>query len=323
MKFLQAFANIAIVSTLALTAVIALAVPGVRADLLITTNGYGVFRFDQDSGQFLEVFIPPGSGGLHYALGMAYGADGNLYVACIDTVGVLRYDGTTGDFIDAFVSPGSGGLIHPFALTFGPDGNLYVVDQFNNSVVRYDGTTGDYIDTFVYSGSGGLDVPRVLAFGPDGNLYVASANTQSVKRYNGTTGDYIDDFVSQGSGGLPYASGLLFGPDGNLYVGTDSIAVSIASMGPPASLSMSSLLRALAGSIMPPAWRSARTATCTSTLMRIMCCASMGRPATSSMNSCIRGQYARTRRPLPGRHRGPDLPLFPTQRIRLRPCSLN
>jgi DNA-binding beta-propeller fold protein YncE len=45
--------------------------------------------------------------------GLAFGPDGNLYVASTGTNGVLRYDGTTGEFQAAVVPGGRGGLFAP------------------------------------------------------------------------------------------------------------------------------------------------------------------------------------------------------------------
>jgi hypothetical protein len=51
---------------------------------------------------------------------MAFGPDGNLYIAGYLNDAVLRYDGLTGAFMNVFVSHGSGGLGAPIALTFTP-----------------------------------------------------------------------------------------------------------------------------------------------------------------------------------------------------------
>ncbi|MCP3904707.1 MAG: DUF11 domain-containing protein, partial [Planctomycetes bacterium] len=178
------------------------------------------------TGDFIDTFVPAGSGGLSGPLGLTFGPDRNLYVSSIGTNEVLRYDDLTGNFIDAFVTAGSGGLASPVGLAFGPDGNLYVASQGTNEVLRYHGITGLFIDAFVPAGSGGLSSPVGLAFGPDGDLYVAAQATNEVYRYDGNSGAFVGVFVTAGSGGLVSPFGVRFGPDGNLYVaseGTDEI----------------------------------------------------------------------------------------------------
>jgi DNA-binding beta-propeller fold protein YncE len=174
-------------------------------------GAFEVLRFNGGTGAFLNVFTSGLGGGafplddLRAPFGIAFGPDGNLYVASALNGQVRRYDGTTGVFIDVFASGGIDS--NPLDVTFGPDGNLYVSNQ--NGVQRFDGLSGALIDVFVAPGSGGLAVPFGLRFGPDGNLYVSSAGTDQVLRYNGATGTFIDVFAS--GGGLDGPAFLTFG----------------------------------------------------------------------------------------------------------------
>ena len=182
-----------------------------------------VLRYDGDTGELLDEFVKPGSGGLHYEHGLTFGPDGNLYVS--DDDAVLEYSGTTGDFMGEFVARGSGGLDGANHLVFGPDGNLYVCSSMTtDSVLRFD-PDGNFIDQFIATGSGGLDNPYGIAFF-DGDLFVSSYGTNAVLRYSGTTGDFIGEFVSSGDGGLARPRGMAFDSEGNLYVAsylTDSV----------------------------------------------------------------------------------------------------
>ena len=63
--------------------------------------------------------------------GLAFGADGHLYVASFANNRVLRYNGTSAPSSNAFVATGSGRLDGPVGLAFGLDGHLYVA-SFNN-----------------------------------------------------------------------------------------------------------------------------------------------------------------------------------------------
>ena len=78
-----------------------------------------------DPGAFMDVFLPPGTGGLRQPQAVLFGPDGNgdgsqdLYVASAQLVGgndkgghgsVKRFDGVTGAFLDDVVPEGSDGL---------------------------------------------------------------------------------------------------------------------------------------------------------------------------------------------------------------------
>ena len=232
--------------------------PTLPSDLFVSSELTNqVLRYDAATGASQGVFA---SVAPHYTEGLAFGPDGNLYVATYSGNKVQRFDGTTGAFIDNFVpSVGNpvgvafgpngdfyvasratssiqrydgttgaflgifavGGLSQPDFFTFGPNGDLYVSSRASHQVLRFDGTNGASLGVFA-SGSG-LSRPEGLTFGSDGNLYVASYNTNNVLRYDGT-GAFIDVFAS--GGGLNGPFGMVFGPDGNLYIanyGSDSV----------------------------------------------------------------------------------------------------
>jgi DNA-binding beta-propeller fold protein YncE len=150
-----------------------------------TLNSSSVLRFDAQTGAAVPApgqsgadFVPSGSGGLNRAGGIAFGPDGNLYVASQNTNTVMRYDGTTGDPLPAdgqdgatFVPAGSGGLSRPVGLLFGPSSDrhfpytLYVISLNTDNVLAYHSATGDFLCEFIGAGSGGLSAPRSLAFG--------------------------------------------------------------------------------------------------------------------------------------------------------------
>lgn len=126
-----------------------------------------VRRFDPLTGALIDVFIPTSAGGLGAfdgRSGIAFGPDGNFYMAVSNLNRVLRFDGTTGAFIDIFVTPTALGFGTPTDIAFGQDGNLYVADIRFHRVMRYDGTTGSLIDVFVAASSGGLVTPRDIHF---------------------------------------------------------------------------------------------------------------------------------------------------------------
>ena len=170
-----------------------------------------VLRYNATNGNFMDVFIPPGSGGLSNPVDLLFGENGYVYLADL-RLGVLRYRTSDGAFVDVFIPAGRGGLSSLTAMTFGPDGHFYLCNRDNNAVLRYHRDTGQYLGPFVGSGSGGLSNPSGLAFGQDGHLYVSSRNTDSVLRYNGMTGVFIDVFVPPRAGGLFAPTSLTFTP---------------------------------------------------------------------------------------------------------------
>ena len=170
----------------------------------------------QPDGTLVGEFIASnsGSGGLDNPGGMAYGPDGNLYVADYGDGEILRYDGATGAFIDVFVPTGTTGLVSPLGISFGPDGDLYVASRGSEGVLKFDGTTGAKDTSFT---AASINMAEDLTIGPDGHVYVASLNNGVIK-IDSTTGATLGTFVAIGSGGLTSAAGVDFGPDGHLYV---------------------------------------------------------------------------------------------------------
>jgi len=178
--------------------------------------GGTVLRFNGVTGEFIDTFVPIGSGGLVFPLILVF-HDGYLFVGDTGTGAIRRYDAKTGAPVDTFIPDNSHGMgvfgdLQSFA--FGPDGNLYVLSQIDNRVLRYNGHTGAFIDEFV-PGNAGLDQPAGVTFGANGMLYVASNGSGEVRRYDIHTGSY--EVFIPGGGTLAGPVGIAFGPDGNFY----------------------------------------------------------------------------------------------------------
>lgn len=158
--------------------------------LYVVDRGDGsVRRYDLGTNTFVDVFVTPGSGGLASPFGLAFGADGDLFVNDVDGQ-VRRYDGETGAFVGIFVSSlDNGGLLSPRGMLFTPVGNLLVASQGNSQVLEYDGGTGGFIRKFNRGGTEvalTLDEPWGLRIGVNGNLYVSRHHVDP----NGASGNF-------------------------------------------------------------------------------------------------------------------------------------
>jgi hypothetical protein len=168
----------------------------------------GVTRFNE---------APPGLVGTFASnagpTGLAFGPDGNLYVAVQPgALGyeVVRFDGS-GNPLNVFAVPPLIGA-NISALRFGPDGNLYVAlfaGTGSGAILRFDGRTGAFMGTFAST----LGSPAFMTFGPDRNLYIVSDLCLCVERVDATTRQ-----VSTIIPTLQDPGGITSGPDGLLYV---------------------------------------------------------------------------------------------------------
>jgi DNA-binding beta-propeller fold protein YncE len=78
-----------------------------------------ILRFSGATGELIDTFVSPGSGGLDGPGPlMLFGPDNNLYICSEGNNKVLRFDGTSGAFVDVFIGAGAGGLLFPHGLCF-------------------------------------------------------------------------------------------------------------------------------------------------------------------------------------------------------------
>lgn len=158
--------------------------------------------------------------------GLAFGPDGNLYVANYGngSEAIVRVQGPfSANAGQASVVVDAGRF---FDVAFGPDGNLYA--SGNGPVLRYDIVTGAPLGEFTHGYT--LHDARAMAFGPDGNLYIAhyddcvtgptgcTGSLGEIVRFDGLTGDFLDVYVHSGQSGLTWPYDLAFGPGGALFV---------------------------------------------------------------------------------------------------------
>lgn len=221
--------------------------------LVSSRNTNSVKRFNGLTGEYIDDFVTPGSGGLNTTQDIKTGPEGNILVSGRGNTNILLYDRLTGEFIQPFTSGYS--LDNPTKISFGPDGYLYVSQwgTTKNKVVRFNGITGVFIDEFtpslnlelghawdkvgnlyvacygskdvrkfdtngnlvgIFTETGHLQGPTNLWFDENGSLFVEDWVLGSVQQFSAMTGAFIKTFVS----GLTNVEGYAFGPDGNLYL---------------------------------------------------------------------------------------------------------
>jgi DNA-binding beta-propeller fold protein YncE len=165
--------------------------------------------------------------------GIAFGPDGNLYVANQQggDGAIMRLHGPFATNAgDPDPAPGQNGAVFVpvgnfYTIAFGLDQNLYAGSA--GPIQRFDVATGESLGAFT-SGKTPAQV-QGIAFGPDQNLYVASYNscapgpeclttTAEILRFDGKTGAYLGVFVANGAGGLRTPGGIAFGTNGDLFV---------------------------------------------------------------------------------------------------------
>lgn len=191
--------------------------------LWYTASGPGIYRFERDTGAFVDAFIPTSRGGLGQPWDAAFAPDGNLLVLDLASESIRRFDGASGAFIDEIVPPGAGGLNRPAEITVGDDGLLYVADRDRNAnlsqIRRFDAVTGNFVDIFVADVGADVNFVNGTDFGPDGLLYVVASSSlgaDRVLRYDPANGMLVDEFIKSQSDN--FSSGVAFGPDGHIYL---------------------------------------------------------------------------------------------------------
>ncbi len=188
---------------------------------VVSENNGRILRYQSSSLAYIDTFIDTGAG--FKPTGIAFGPDGDIYVAGFDVDEVRRYDGQTGALKSTPVAARAGGLDGPDnGMTFGPDGKLYIPGYYSNNVLRYDPATNN-LSTFVAAGSGGLRHTRAILFEPgNASVLVSSEGSSQILRFNSGSGALMGTFAS-----LPSPAGMNYTNDGRLLVATNSTVVQV------------------------------------------------------------------------------------------------
>lgn len=148
-----------------------------------------VYRFDGQTGEFIDIFIPEESGTFN-SFQLKFGFDGNLYIA--DSGGrILQYNGNTGNFMGNFIDDPR--ITYLSSIEFSPNTNLYVATE-EGSIYNYNGYTGEFIGEIVQHDISVSGEFGVFTFSMDGSkIYVASARNDIIL-FDGESGEYLEHF---------------------------------------------------------------------------------------------------------------------------------
>lgn len=187
------------------------------------------------------VILTSNAGSLAATGGLAFDANGNLWVATANTLVEFTPSqlASSGDPTPAVtISASAGSLSNPIPIAFDASGNLWVGNT-SNTIVEFTpsqlSATGAPTPTVTVTAvSNSIVGPLAMAFDPTGNLWVANGNnsqntvvefSKSQLAASGTPTPAVT--LSANAGSLSNPAGLAFDATGNLWVSNASGATGI------------------------------------------------------------------------------------------------
>ena len=176
---------------------------------VVSEETSSILRYRNDTLDFVDTFVVAQVA----PTGIAFDAQGRLYVAGYRSQSVLRYD-RQGKFIDTVMPASAAGISGPDnGMSFGPDGLLYVPGYDSSSVVRVD-TGSAQASVAIPARASGLFHTRGILPSRDGqSLFITGEGSGQVLRYRIASGE-----VTELARGLAKPTGIAYGTDGNLLV---------------------------------------------------------------------------------------------------------
>jgi DNA-binding beta-propeller fold protein YncE len=161
--------------------------------------------------EFVDVFAQLAS---NFApTGIAFGSDGEVYVASYGTSSVVELDPSTGLQVDVVLPGGSGLLGADNGMMVSSTGLIHVPGYDSSSVARINPENGQIEAQFVPPGTAGLFETRGIV-DEGATILVGGEGSGAIYRFNAASGAYIETLVS----GLSRPTGLALAPDGSLLV---------------------------------------------------------------------------------------------------------
>jgi DNA-binding beta-propeller fold protein YncE len=194
------------------------------------TRNHRIQKFDSN-GQFLATLGSAGSGDGQFnfvwgdpnhelpGAGLAFDAQGNLYVTDMGNVRVQKFD-KDGNFLAKWGSQGTGDgqFTRPFDLALDPQGNVYVIDDRSTPkgrIQKFDGNS-NFLARF---GEGLFADPGLIAVDKQGNIYVPDVARGTILKLD-NNGELLATWGSSGT-----EEGQFQGPLGIELDGQDNIYI--------------------------------------------------------------------------------------------------
>jgi YVTN family beta-propeller protein len=189
--------------------------PAVRAGTLLYVSDSGnntVAAFD-NAGQRVATI----SGGLDHPAGIAFGPNGDLFVANSRSTPVSRFSAASGYTTSTTITDGAG---NPQGVAVASNGDLFVsyLDFVHNlRYVRDYNAASDYTKSTVIPITGTFpSTPAVVKIGPNGDLFVEDISNSVIDSFSAASGYTSKTVISNTL--LRQPSGMTFGPNEDLYV---------------------------------------------------------------------------------------------------------
>jgi DNA-binding beta-propeller fold protein YncE len=194
------------------------------------TRNHRIQKFDSN-GQFLATWGSAGSGDGQFnfiwgdpnhnlpGAGLAFDAQGNLYITDMGNVRIQKFD-SNGKFLAKWGSQGTGDgqFARPLDLAVDAQGNVYVIDDRSSPkgrIQKFD-SNGKFLARF---GEGLFVDPGLIAVDGPGNIYVPDVAHGTILKLN-NSGELIATWGSSGSeeGQFQGPLGIDLDSEGNVYV---------------------------------------------------------------------------------------------------------
>lgn len=142
--------------------------------------------------------------------GLAFGSDGNLYLANTNAFNIVKFDSAGNGTVFASVNS-------PEALAFDSAGSLYASSGNGNSIQKFTFTNGTLSMTSAQFGPA-IGSPTGIAFN-GGNLYVGDGQDSYIQEITpGGVGSTFANTNDNSGPNMGVAGGLAFDKAGNLYI---------------------------------------------------------------------------------------------------------